>query len=299
MNCIVIDVPKSKSKPHAFNTGVKDEFYIRNGNISTPMRYNDIKNSFYASFNAQEFTQKKIKRVIKKMLSFIRRGKLYKSLLTDSSLIVHIIPERPLDESNFLDLRDVKDSEFFVNIISIDDNYMTPEYICNEDSYIILENKINNNKIRAYIRVFENARIEAAEIESLNQNIKNKTICHWKKFESEVVESIYRYIKGLESLGIPGGYFFAISLLNMKGKKILYADREPFLIKPLANDVITKTGKWTKEKSFEEAIYPVLTSLSRLFGLEKSVFYDDENNPIPEKFEFMNKYRDLKKTNVP
>ncbi len=122
-NCIIVEVPKSVLKPHAFNSGTKDEFYMRNGNICTPMRYNDIRNSF----NALEFKQERIRRFINERLSFILNGNLDDLLSIDSTLVLHIIPEWSLDESNFLDLKSIQYNENF-GVISPSGSSGYPSY---------------------------------------------------------------------------------------------------------------------------------------------------------------------------
>ncbi len=144
-NCIMIDVPKSILKPHALNTGTKDEFYIRNGNICNPMRYTDIRQSF----NALGFIQEKIKRFIDERLSFILSGNLDDSLSSDSSLVLHIIPEWSLDESNFLELRSIQHNQDF-GVITPPGNPGYPSY--NADGLIKIHGSESRRKVMSYIQ---------------------------------------------------------------------------------------------------------------------------------------------------
>ena len=45
-NLILINIPKSMVKPHAFDDGNKDTFYIRYGNTINNMRLDDLREMF-------------------------------------------------------------------------------------------------------------------------------------------------------------------------------------------------------------------------------------------------------------
>lgn len=282
-NCIVIDVQKSVLKPHAFNTGSKDEFYIRNGNISMPMRYNEVKNSF----NALEFMQEKIRRFIDERLSFILNGNLDDSLSTDSSLVLHIIPEWSLDESNFLDLKKTRYSNDFGTISPGQVTYRN----YNADGVLHIYGT-TKKRVMSYVQIFKDACIEATEIRLLN-DMPDGLIYNWYDFESIIVERLYQYINGLKLLGISGGFYFTVTLLNVRGRQIKYGSLGE-CSKPLIHDIVkTPIVKWSEGQPFVEIVYPIVTSLAHCVGLEKSTFYFRDNSPILANFAFMEKFKNL------
>ncbi|HPY63320.1 MAG TPA: ATP-binding protein [Bacillota bacterium] len=280
-HCIIIDIPRSILKPHAFNTGTKDEFYIRNGNICTPMRYNDIR----TSFNALEFKQEKVRRFIDERLSFILSGYLDDSLSVDSSLVLHIIPEWSLDESNFLDLKSLQFTPDF-NVISPQSRLVIPAF--NADGLIKTYGSESRRRIMSYIQIFTNACIESVVVSLLN-DYEDGMIFNWGQTERMLVESIYQYFQSLKSLRIVGGYYFTITLLNVRGKRVKYNSWGDYS-EPLIHDVVrTPILKYIDNESFDETVFPILTSLAYCFGLPNSNYYGNDNKPIPERFEFIKK----------
>jgi hypothetical protein len=270
-------VPRSAIKPHAFHTGSRDEFYIRNGNQSLPMRYNDLKNSF----QALDYTQRKIHEFRDQRISFILNGDLDASLSTDISLVVHIVPEWSLDEANFLDLRKCKNNQDFINISP--SAWGTP--IFNSDGLLNVYDS-GNRLYSSYVQIFTNGSIEAVEVRMMN-DYRNGTIYNWHEIEKIAVQRIYSYCKGLSKLGVTPTFYISISLLNTKGKKATINSWGGTSSDLKTN--ITKTAfvKWSDDSPFPEAMFPILTTLAHTFGLSKSNFYDEQLHPIADKFKFL------------
>lgn len=88
-------------KPHAYNTSSNHEFYIRNGNTSIKMRYNDLKNSFDALNNKQQ----KLEIIRNERISSILNSEVDETLVTSPILLIHILPEISFDESTYIDLK--------------------------------------------------------------------------------------------------------------------------------------------------------------------------------------------------
>src|SRR5699024_5650993 len=148
-------------KPHAYNTGSNHEFYIRNGNTSIQMRYNDLKNSF----DELTFKQENIRRFIDDRISFILNGDLDDSLSYDSSLVLHIIPEWSLNEDNFLNLGSIQYSNVF-SVFSPPQNLGTTSY--NADGLLRIYGSENRRNVMSYTQIFSNSCIESVEVRLLN-----------------------------------------------------------------------------------------------------------------------------------
>ena len=272
-NCIIIEVPRSELRPHAFNTGSNHEFYIRNGNTCAKMKYNDLKNSF----NEFAFKQERIKRFIDERIVFILNGNLEESLTTNSSLVLHLIPEWSLDESNFL-----KYKKSFT-VVSPPDILGTTLY--NSDGLIrVYGNNIRN--IQSYTQLFSNSCIESVEIRLLN-DYNDGTIYKWNVLEKFLVEKIQAFLIDLEKIDIFGGIYITVTLLNVRDKQVLCNEWCDKSEKISHNIVKTPILKWTTEQDFPEFLYPILTSLAYTCGLNHSSYYDKDGNPIKEKFDFL------------
>jgi len=276
-NIILIVVPRSAIKPHAFHTGSRDEFYIRNGNQSLLMRYNDLKNSF----QALEYTQRKIHEFRDQRISFILNGDLDASLPTDTSLVIHVVPEWSLDEANFLDLRKCRNNQDFINISP--STLGSP--IFNSDGLLNVHDN-GNRSYSSYVQIFTNGSIEAVEVRLMN-DYRDRTICNWHKIEKDVVQRIFSYCKGLSKLGVTPTFHISISLLNTKGKKAIIDSFGDTSSNLKINIVKTPFVKWSDDSSFPEAMFPILTTLAHTFGLSKSSFYDKQLHPIADKFKFL------------
>lgn len=277
-NCIIIEVPRSELRPHAFYTGSNHEFYIRNGNTCAKMKYNDLKNSF----NELSFKQERIKRFIDERIAFILNGNLEESLTTNSSLVLHIIPEWSLDESNFLNLSSLQYKKSFT-VFSPSDKLGTTLY--NSDGLIrVYGNRIRN--IQSYTQLFSNSCIESVEIRLLN-DYEDGNIYNWNELEKLLVEKMHAFLIDLEKIDVIGGKYITVTLLNVRDKQVLYNEWGDKSEKISHNIVKTPILKWTPEQDFPEFLYPILTSLAYTCGLNHSSYYDKDGNPIKEKFDFL------------
>ncbi|WP_243093059.1 helix-turn-helix domain-containing protein [Streptococcus dysgalactiae] len=278
-NCIIIDVPRSVLKPHAYNTGSNHEFYIRNGNTSIQMRYNDLKNSF----DELTFKQEKIRRFIDDRISFILNGDLDESLSYDSSLVLHIIPEWSLNEANFLNLGSIQYSNVF-SVFSPPQNLGTTSY--NADGLLRIYGSENRRNVMSYTQIFSNSCIESVEARLLN-DYKDGIIYDWNKLEKLLVENISSFVKDLNSLNVYGGFYFTVTLLNVKNKRVKQSDWNDTSAPLIRNLIRTPLIKWNPGDKFTEVLYPLLTTLAYSCGLNRSYFYTNSGDPIEDKFDFL------------
>lgn len=278
-NCIIIDVPRSVLKPHAYNTGSNHEFYIRNGNTSIQMRYNDLKNSF----DELTFKQEKIRRFIDDRISFILNGDLDESLSYDSSLVLHIIPEWSLNEANFLNLGSIQYSNVF-SVFSPPQNLGTTSY--NADGLLRIYGSENRRNVMSYTQIFSNSCIESVEVRLLN-DYKDGIIYDWNKLEKLLVENISSFVKDLNSLNVYGGFYFTVTLLNVKNKRVKQSDWNDTSAPLIHNFIRTPLIKWNPGDKFTEVLYPLLTTLAYSCGLNRSYFYTNSGDPIEDKFDFL------------
>ncbi|MCK5847924.1 MAG: ATP-binding protein [Caldisericia bacterium] len=276
-NCIVVKVARSAIKPHAFRDGSLDTFYIRNGNQSRPMLYNDLK----TSFKALEYTQRKIHEFRNERISCILNGDLDPSLSTDTSLVIHIVPEWSLDEANYIDLKKCHRNEDFKLIAP--DRFGSFTY----NSYGLIDvHGYDTKPYMSYVQLFTNGSVEAVEVRLMN-DFRNGSIYNWPELEGIVVKKIHAYCLGLSKLNITPTFYISISLLNTKGKKANLDEMCFTTSKELkTNNIKTPFVKWSIESPFPEAMLPILTTLAQTFSLSRSYFYDEELKPVPEKWKF-------------
>lgn len=275
--CILITIPSSVQKPHAFNTGSNDEFYIRYGNITHPMSYDDLKHSFLLL----EGTQAKVRNFRDKRLAMLLNQEIVEDLNHDAALVLHVIPEWSLDDENYLDVRKARYNNHFT-VFSPPDSHGNAEY--NADG-LMMKSGYGDRPVMSYIQVFHNGSVEASEFRLLNDS-SDGNVYRWNKIEDLIAKKIYQYCNGLVMLGIPHGFYMFLTLLNMKGKRAViddWGEMSPII----SRDIIkTKMAVWNSEIEFPLSIMPMLNSAANAFGVDKSTLYNGKLEPIKERFAF-------------
>lgn len=278
-NIIIIDVPKSIQRPHAYNNGNKDEFYVRYGNICITMAYDQLKRSFLMLDNVQ----KKVQDFRDDRIGMIVNNEVFSRITDESALIIHIIPEWAMDFENFLDVRKAKYNSK-MRIISPEDSQGSIIYNADVISFIYGHGE---GAVMSYVQLFHNGIIEAGEIRLLN-DYKDNVFYNWEKIEELIAKKMYQYCVGLTELEIPFSFYMFVSLVSVKDKKAKINDFE--MSPPLVRDIIkTRVAYWNEGQSYEEAISPLMNSLANAFGMERSTLYNAELEPIVDKFPWLQK----------
>lgn len=264
-NIIVIDVKRSMLKPHAVQFGGHDEFYIRNGNQSIPMKYNDLRQGF----RGLEYTSMRLREFRDERLAFLLSGDLDNAYSQDASLVIHVVPEWSFDESNYLDMRKFFYVDDFAGIAA----RTMGEMAYNSDGLIGIH-RSSDLPVRSYVQIFLNGSIEAASIFVMNYSGDKRTL-PLPNLEEAVMRSIYGYCSGLTKMGISSAYYVAITLLNTRGTRAIlnsFRDESPPVV---SNIVKTPFVRWLPETSFAEAMLPIATTLAHTFNMPNSSLYDE------------------------
>lgn len=278
-NLLEIYIPSSPIKPHACNNG-EDNFYIRDGNKKRRMKYDDLRRIF----RGLEEGQMKIKHFIDNRINQILEGVIDDSMIVQSSLIMHIIPEESLEESNFVDVREYNKSKEFDVMFG----YFSNSYY-NSDGFLRVNNK-HTNEFRSYIQAFHNGSIEAGEIYSLNNDIfgEGNVMTQWDRIESSLVKYIYKCCNIINEINGSSSFYINVSLLNMKNKHSVSFDlgNDPHPIRK--NLIKLPIIKWSINDSYPEAMHSLLLQFAHTFNSKCSSLYDSNGNPNNEKFNFVN-----------
>lgn len=287
-NLISIEVPKSIIKPHAFYDGNRDDFFIRYGNICNHMNYDDLKKAF----TELESIQNKIIRFRDNRISMILNGDVAGNIEDKAVLIIHIIPNWSMGVNSYVDFRKVEHEEAFDVFSPIPlGSGRRGMTLYNADG-IMVNYGYGDFPIMSYTQLFHNGSIESTEVRLMNYQPNNLTgdmtyIYKWFDIEELSSKKIYQFCSVLEEINVPKPYNVFVSILNGKGKETII-DSFGEISEPLPRDIIKSLPAYLDDDSnFEEAIYPLLTSLANAFGLKKSFMYDENNNPIKEKFDFI------------
>ncbi|HGD1264137.1 TPA: helix-turn-helix domain-containing protein [Streptococcus agalactiae] len=281
-NCIIIDVPRSVLKPHAYNTGSNHEFYIRNGNTSIQMRYNDLKNSFDSLSNRQQ----KLESFRSERISSILNSEVDDTLITSPLLLIHILPEVSFDERTYIDLKACEYNDI-LDIFNPDGHHGSVNYNANG---LIKTRRNHKDLLSTYIQIFSNGNLEIGEIYLMKYDVGEnpKMIYCWDNFEKIIAKKIYNYCKELYKQRLGTGFYISFTLLNVKD---YYSRTSGFgeLSEPIKQNIIkSQFVKWDINTSYQSSMYQLFNKFANIFGSRESWLYND-GEPIAEKFNFIAK----------
>ncbi|MCI6610574.1 MAG: ATP-binding protein [Ezakiella sp.] len=279
-NCIIIDVPRSVLKPHAYNTGSNHEFYIRNGNTSIQMRYNDLKNSFDSLSNRQQ----KLESFRSERISSILNSEVDDTLITSPLLLIHILPEVSFDERTYIDLKACEYNDN-LDIFNPDGHHGSVNYNANG---LIKTRRNHKDLLSTYIQIFSNGNLEIGEIYLMKYDVDEnpKMIYCWDNFEKIIAKKIYNYCKELYKQRLGTGFYISFTLLNVKD---YYSRTSGFgeLSEPIKQNIIkSQFVKWDINTSYQSSMYLFFNKFANIFGSRESWLYND-GEPIAEKFNFI------------
>ncbi|WP_019190422.1 helix-turn-helix domain-containing protein [Levyella massiliensis] len=277
-NCILITVPRSVLKPHAFNSGSRDDIYMRNGNTSSPMRYNDLKHSFLEF----DHIMQKIQGYRDERLSFLLNGDLDETLIEMPFLLLHILPEQSLDMSTTVELSKIIYNSAFHPICTT--SYSVYSY--NSDGLIKVELGRDQSGLSSYIQLSLNGFLESLTLRLWNE--EKLYLPPWDDVEESVVKDIYSLCHELNILGLGDVYHIGMTLANAKGKSLpsrAYYNEDALPINK--NLIKTSFVRVDINKDFAASILPIFTKLSQTMGLSHSTLFEQDGSPNQKKFSFM------------
>lgn len=277
-NCIIITIPRSVLKPHAFNTGSRDEIYMRNGNTISPMRYNDLKHSFLEL----DHILQKIQEYRDERLSYLLNGDLDEVLIERPFLLLHIIPEQSLDMNTTVDLsKIIYNSAFHPICIQGYSNYSF-----NSDGLIKIKLGSGQAGLNSYIQVSLNGFLESMTLRLWAD--EEHYLPQWDDVEATVVKDIFSFCQELNHLGLGDVFHIGMSLVNAKGKYLpcrTYYNEDAFPINK--NLIKTPFVRYALNDDYATSVLPIFTKLSQTMGLAQSTLYDQNGQPDEKSFSFL------------
>lgn len=270
---IVINVPKSYSRPHAVNDGNKDVFFIRHSNGVTNMSVDDLRKQFLLSSSFQndirQFRQDRIGMILSK--------ECIGDLADGAKLLLHIIPLWSLEQGNSIDIKQLGQDPLVSKSAPISGGGYNHSF--NADGFYTAYSGYSNHKISTYSQFFRNGIVEALDIRMMNY--QEKTVYNWDKTEATVYKTITRYSQILHRFNVPRPWYIYISLLSAKGYRSagIYYDNGF-----IDRDIIHATEcVWNDEKEHLAGILrPTFDSLANAFGRSQSPNYNAEDIYIGE-----------------
>lgn len=280
-NLIMIEIPKSMMKPHAFDDGNKDSFHIRYGNTTNAMRLEELR----SAFQDRDLLGQKIIQFRDNRLAKIYSGEVMGEIENQSLLVIHIIPEWSLGLNSYVDLKEFKENQK-VDVLS-PTRLNASERRRGWPSYNFEGLRIDTGEkeglFDSYTQVFYNGIIECVEKRLMNVPSKydqdKSIIFRWDRFEELLVEKIREFTQVLEEQNLPKPYNILVSLLNVKGKIATAGEwGDPTPSGALLQNIIKIIpAYYSDENGLEEALLPMMTNLAHVFGYEYSSLYTRDN----------------------
>ena len=212
-NLIVVSIPQSYSKPHAFNDGSKDVFLVRSGNIMSNMDISELRKQFLNSdklkSNVAVFRKDRISKII--------NNEILGDLDQRAKMLIHLIPEISMRDGFLVDLKKVKEElpEYF-QVLFLENR--GKQYF-NADGYLNIYR--TNAGIAGYNQVFRNGCVEIGEIRLISgyePGGENEMIS-LNELQEEVIKQLNQVEQGLIKLNVPKPWYICLSLINVKNYK--------------------------------------------------------------------------------
>ncbi|MCC4310735.1 AlbA family DNA-binding domain-containing protein [Carnobacterium maltaromaticum] len=212
-NLIVVSIPQSYSKPHAFNDGSKDVFLVRSGNIMSNMDISELRKQFLNSdklkSNVAVFRKDRISKII--------NNEILGDLDQSAKMLIHLIPEISMGDGFSVDLKKVKEE--------LSDHFQLLYLENRGDQYFNADGYLNiyriDGVIEGYNQVFRNGCVEICEIRLISGyeiGDENEMIS-LEALQEEVIKQLNQVEQGLIKLNVPKPWYICLSLINVKNYK--------------------------------------------------------------------------------
>lgn len=285
---ISISIPKSIMKPHAFDDGNKDSFFIRYGNTINSMRLEELRSAFHE----RDIIQSRVLNFKNERISKILSGEVMGPLEDDSLLVLHIIPDWSMGLNSYVNLKEFKE-DYKIDVFSpsrdLNSKIRRGWSNFNYDGLRIFYGD-QTGAIDSYTQVFYNGSLECVERRMMNAptshgNDETK-IYRWDRMEVLLVEKIRDFIESLSDHELPKPYNIFLTLLNLNNKTAVgnsFGDSTPS--GPITQTVIKIVPAYINEEvSLGEALFPLLTNLAHTFGYDYTSLYSNDGIPNPNVF---------------
>lgn len=205
---LIIEVPRSVSRPHAVTFQKYHRFHGRNSSGTYPYEVDDIRRAILES----ETTAVKIRNFKNDRLALISSNEGIINLLNGPKLILHVIPFDCFDNKIY----------GISNVASID---IPPICINSWDSRINFDgfmthftDREDRRTVHAYTQLFNNGAIEAVDTFILNACQKGFLI---QSLENYVVRALRCYVQAYNKYSINFPVWICLSLIGVKDFRLL------------------------------------------------------------------------------
>lgn len=265
---VIIDVPKSISRPHAVTIKQHFKFYSRNSSGVHQLEVDDLRRAFLAS----ETTATRIRNFRNDRIANISEGETPVLMMQGPVLILQLIPSDAFEAGKKYQLK----KQVCVDVKTFADG----DYgRFNFDGYVISEIGDTSHGAGTYTQIYHNGIIEATDKYMLSYSGDEKHIKPYA-LENRIIEVTQHYLDFLQSIGVSSPIWLSLSLLGIKdywfyfnwasSRRRSTSDRNEIIIPEVQiEDYAMPT---------DIALKPVFDYLWNAFGHERSMSYDADGN---------------------
>ncbi|MBC1282609.1 ATP-binding protein [Listeria welshimeri] len=270
-NVILLDIPKSISRPHGFNTGSKDEFYIRIGNMTTFM------DAFEIRRQVSEFETYKIQRenFINDRIASVSQGDYANG--NKPAFLMHMIPKNAFYRENYLDIMKIKKHSDYYNVFKPLFRKNTTAMNLNADGLMLV---YYSKEMYGYTQIFRNGIIEVAEFRLMNYKetagySPEGRMYPIDSFLKEILHFLDKTSSVLNELGEGDKYDMMCSMVNVKGLKTTSWGFEEFIGGDFTQQVDREVVKSflyeiNLNNDYDDTIIAVFDVIYNAFGIEEA-----------------------------
>jgi Putative DNA-binding domain len=284
---IALHILKSYASPHMVKSSGR--FFSRNSVGKFPLDVAQLRTAFeLAGTTAERIRSFRVER-----LSRISSGEETPAPLGEQEpkLVLHMVPFNAFSAPESLDLRSLNDAmngQLWKPLLAWD---LEPnvDVRFNIDGIVRLNNRGNPPSTVAYTQVFRNGIIETVDMSLLGVymwstgikgNIADTKSLNGETYERKLLETVKRFIKVQRLLGIEPPFFIMVSLLGVKGHRIVHPMFEnnftPFTEAiDRANLVIPEIIIENFDTDLARAMKPIFDTVWNAAGREGSLNYDE------------------------
>ena len=203
---LVIDIPRSISRPHAVNHRGHWRFYGRNSIGKYPYEVGDVRRAMLES----ETLAVKIRNFRNDRLSQISVGETPVPLIDGAKIVLHIMPASAFEFGHSYDLNRLSNLDLPPLCAGGWDHRL------NFDGAVTYLGDRETGYSSNYTQVFRSGIVEAVDNRILQERDK-KGIIFSKTFAPVLIEAMNKYLSGLIKLGVDLPLWLGVSLLGVKG----------------------------------------------------------------------------------
>jgi hypothetical protein len=267
---LVIEVPRSISRPHVVTFLKHHRFYGRNSSGNYPFEVDDIRRAILES----DTVAQRIRRFRMDRLSLIAAGETLIPSEVFGKIVLHIFPSSSFEVGQRYNLASSLTTSLQPMYCSGWDHRYT------FDGFMTFSTFRNEHRARNYTQLFYNGIIEAVDTVILMPRNEKKGIPS-VLFEESLVSSLRKYLSVLSSLEVDYPVWVCLSLLGVK-EYMMFVSNYDFIdeIQPIDRDdlIIPEVQLDDASHSAEEILKPIFDSVWNACGYKQSVNYDEHGN---------------------